>query len=321
MNSGKIKEKSGGVKMKRFLAILLGVVSLGFLLVGCTTDPIYDSQVWEQSQPGVLPKMGHTKANLLTGILLRPVKETYYTSEKGLTFQIENKYPQALEYYHHQDLSLEIQQGDGWYQLPQPSYSPEPLFVIPEKSQNEIRIFLQDWDYDFPSGHYRLVLYPQNVRERAWTAAEFDLVQDTTEIVNRTRVPVSLKTDPYPFELENEWNSITFSATTSTYSRKELLSKGEITFEMTNSSDEDFTYGNKYLSVEIDDQWYTISPKEGEINLSANGISAHRTTTDSIILKDWNYDFPLGHYRCAYIEYQSNPEESRWVAMEFDVVE
>lgn len=307
--------------MKQFLSILLGIVSVVFLLVGCTAEPIYDSQVLEQTKPGVLPKMGHTKANLLTGILLQPAKETYYTSEKGLTFQIKNNYLQALEYYHHQDLSLEIQQGGGWYQLPQPSYSPEPLFVIPKKSQAEIHIFLQDWDYHFPSGHYRLVLYPQNVRERAWTSVEFDLVQDTAEIVNRTRVPISLKTDPYPFELENEWNSITFSATTSTYSRKELLSKGEITFEMMNSSDEDFIYGNKYLSVKIDGQWYTISPKEGEINLSAYGISPHRSITDSIILKDWNYDFPLGHYRCAYIEYQKNSEKSRWVATEFDLVE
>ena len=56
-----------------------------------------------------------------------------------------------------------------------------------------------------------VLCYIPKMSERAWTAAEFDLVQDTTEIVNRTRVSVAfLKTDPYPFELENEWNSIWF---------------------------------------------------------------------------------------------------------------
>ena len=299
--------------MKRFLAIVCSVALAGFILAGCQYETM-NSQV-ETAPPedallGSLHKVEHSPQKAWKKVYLKPEKQEFRTSEKELTFTIENGQASQLLYSYYSDLTLEIEQADGWYEIVV-SEVRMPEQMLPKNSQQKITIYLEDWDYSFPSGHYRLVLS----RNGAWTAGEFDLVQDAPLTVDRTRISPVLRRDAYALDSEKWMNKIILTADRSPYSLKELE------LQIQNNSDQQLGYGesDKFLSIQIDGNWYRIP--QGSANLLALIVPPH-TTQPINPMSNWEYELPSGHYRfeLMLISHQ-NESDYLWTAVEFDLVE
>lgn len=308
--------------MKRFFAVLCSVAVACVVLAGCqneTPPEANNSQVEAMPQEdiplGSLQKVEHAPEKIWRKVALKPEKQEFYTSENELLFTLENERDSRLFYDHYFDFALEVKREDGWYEIGVSGIR-MPERVLPKRSQHEIAIYLEDWDYSFLSGRYRLVLLSQH---GIWTAGEFDLVQDVPPTVDRTRIPSILRRDAYALDPEKRTDMVALSATQPVYSEKEGVS-----IQLTNNSDQTLGYGesDKFLSVQIDGNWYRIPM--GGVNLLSLDLPAHTTTTISPF---WNgpeqeYDFPPGHYRLEliFISHQK-ASDYLWTAVEFDLVE
>lgn len=297
---------------KNFLIIIIIIISVSITLTGCeSTSPTnMDHLKWRvwfgEIAPGTLQKVEHLSSDRQVGIRLKARKSKFYTSDGIMDFDFYNNRKKDIYYYHHSNMNLEIQKKDGWYAIARTG-TIEPAIILPAKSKNQINLFFQDWNYDFPSGHYRLV-YSWHEK---WVATEFDLIRDSAISVNRDVIPESLRT-AYNITSERQRKDMSIYSVKKQYSQQE----SHLEFVVQNHGDSQLDYGenNLIFQVYLNGQWYII-PKD-LIKSLGYCIPPHSTTTEIASLETWNYNFMPGHYRFGLMF-----KDGTWIATEFDIVQ
>ena len=294
---------------------------LCIVLVGCQqSDPLESLDV---SQAALLQKTTYVPAQRFHGVQVTAEENSYSVNDNLLVFNIQSNYKWEKElWYWYTDLKLEVQLGHTWYTISNQNGWRRIRFAIPKDSADRITIALQDWDYEFQPGHYRLVceLAERHQPYKGWGSGEFNLVaQDQTEEkpIKSSSISEKLRTSYGVTKEENATDAIEIRRNQEVYSRTDPF----LSFQLYNMSDTERIYNetnNIFLQVQIGDTWYFIPRKTSLYDFSGEDLALDYSLSHEIKIfrENWDYKFQPGHYRIVFME----DEGGEWTATEFDLV-
>ena len=303
--------------MKKIPILLLCTLLFSTALLGCQSEPASQPQTSDSSAQSALlsqtSAISNQSANRLTLSERKPenqleavtIATTFpkYPVEniKEISFTIN---PEEKTERMRTNIDLEIEKNGIWYRI-EPNHG--TTGTAQESLSNTYYIdFLQWSKFDFPAGHYRVVLLPYQTQEEPWVAGEFWLVPKEEAPGVSNDGTVKANRDPAK-QLE------TFSLTL----EKNTYPAGIHWIPMTaaNHSSEESSFADNTLELDIlkEDGWYTI-PRDALAEY-AGIFPAGEQRKDFLSLGHW---FPQalypGHYRVVH------QEMGKWIATEFDLV-
>ncbi len=298
------------------------MVFLGLVLVGCQqSDPL---ESLDDSQVAFLKESVYVPAQRFHGVQVTAEQDSYSVNDNLLVFNIQSHYQREKElWYWYTDLKLEVQLGNTWYTISNPNGWRKIRFVIPNDSSDRITIALQDWEYKFQPGHYRLVCEAGERNESSpsnWIAGEFDLSApnpNQEQPIKSSSLSNQLRTSYGVIKEEHAVDTRELRRNQEVYSRTDPF----LSFQLANVSEKGQTYHetkNIFLQVQLGGVWYFI-PR----NLTLEDTLAvvfllepNQSTEIKIFLENWDYEFQSGKYRIVFLE----EEGGEWTAAEFDLL-